>query len=158
MKTVDSNTKQLEPAQVVTMSIQQQLDAGLGADIEGVKITLPMAMAYIHKESNMPTADMKQFGNTVFLSHIVKDGGSGTTRALNVDTGKNFIRNSTQFLLYMQKKKVKIILAPVDSKQYVDMLNANTAELAAVDIAFRVGSTSSGKDILIFLLDGRSFT
>ena len=53
---------------------------------------------------------------------------------------------------------MKIILAPVDSKQYVDMLNANTAELAAVDIAFRVGSTSSGKDILIFLLDGRSFT
>ena len=158
MKTVDSKTKQLEPAQVVTMSIQQQLDAGLGADMGGVEATLPMAMAYIHKESSLPTADMKQFGNTVFLSHIVNSGDSATTRALNVDIGKNFINNSVQFLLYMQEKEVKIIIAPVHNKQYVSMLNANEAKLSAVGVTFRVLTSSSGEDTIVFLLDGRSFT
>jgi len=158
MKTVDSKTKQLEPAQVVTMSIQQQLDAGLGTDMGGVKTTLPMAMAYIHREAALPTADMKQFGNTVFLSHIVKDGGSATTRALNVDTSKNFTNNMVNYLLYIQKKGVKILLAPVHNKRYIDMLRVSETELAAVDIAFRVETSSSGEDLLMFLLDGRSFT
>jgi hypothetical protein len=62
----------------------------------------------IAAEANMPRTDIKQFGNTLFISHRGKGANRNKMvgRALNADTGRNFLTNSLQFISYLQKKGI----------------------------------------------------
>ena len=104
MQTVDSNQKLLDTPSIITMAADQ-----LGNMYKGSKLPLQTILATIAKETSLPDADVVQVGNTVFIGHIGK--GKNKTkmhgRPLNVDTGKNFIRNMLKYGGYLQKQGIK---------------------------------------------------
>ena len=59
----------------------------------------------IAQEIAMPSTDMVQIGNTVFLGHRGKGDNKDKMvgRAFNIDTGENFIRNGLMYFDYLQR-------------------------------------------------------
>ena len=85
MKVIDSKQELVPEPTIIVLSVDQI----------NTKYPLATALAIIAKEGSMPSADIRQFGNTVFLSHR----GSGENqnkmvgRAFNIDTARNYISN-----------------------------------------------------------------
>lgn len=65
-------------------------------------------MAAISAEITMDDADVIQFGNTAFISHY-GDDNVVFMRALNVDTARNFIDNTENYVAYAFGRGVKCI-------------------------------------------------
>ena len=84
METVNSNSEVLNTSEVIAMALEQ---------LNSKKYTLDAAFKIIAKEAE--TADIVQFGNTVFLANEGKNGSKNKLvgRAFNVDTARNFIDN-----------------------------------------------------------------
>ena len=59
-------------------------------------------MPAILEELNQPNAKVKQFGNTLFEVHPGKDG-QAFFKALNADTGPNFVDNSKLFCVWAKR-------------------------------------------------------
>jgi hypothetical protein len=99
METVNSNSKKLSSTEVVIEAVKQ-----VGGDKRPIADTLAM----ISKESALPTADIVQFGNTVFLGNRGKGDNKHRMlgRAFNIDTGKNYINNVLDYLEYLRRKGI----------------------------------------------------
>jgi len=82
MQTVDSNKEELDVPTIITMALHNMQEAGLNTT------SLQAGLLSIVKESSMPSVDMIQFGNTVFLSHRGKDKNKNKMvgRPINVDS------------------------------------------------------------------------
>lgn len=65
-------------------------------------------LAAISAEITMDDADVIQFGNTAYISHY-GDGNVVFMRALNVDTARNFIDNTENYVAYAFGRGVKQI-------------------------------------------------
>ena len=98
MQTVDSNKQQLETHQVIKMAIVEQ---------EGEK-NLQENLLNFTNEASMPSPDVTQIGNTVFVGHVGK--GKNKTkmvgRPLNVDTARNYVSNMIKYYAYLQDKGI----------------------------------------------------
>ena len=93
---VDSKKKKLSISDIILLSVEELTTPELR----------PKMLALIAKESSLPSADVVQFGNTVFLTHINADKSKSIGRAFNVDTARNFIRNGLRFAAYLQDKGI----------------------------------------------------
>lgn len=71
-------------------------------------------LAAISAEITMDDADVIQFGNTAYISHY-GDDNVVFMRALNVDTARNFIDNTENYVAYAFGRGVKKI-----ATQYTD--------------------------------------
>jgi len=94
MRVIDSKEELVPEARIVVLSVDQV----------NTKYPLAVALALIAKEGSMPSADTKQFGNTVFLTHrgVGENQNKTVGRAFNIDTARNYINNVLVYLEYLR--------------------------------------------------------
>jgi hypothetical protein len=92
MAQVDSNEVLLPGPEVIARA----------AAIQSSKLPVNVALVAIAREIAMPNTEVKQFGNTVFITHFSKDRDLAVGRALNMDTAANFITNGADYLRYLK--------------------------------------------------------
>tara|TARA_R100000544_G_scaffold36828_2_gene25968 strand:+ start:152 stop:637 length:486 start_codon:yes stop_codon:yes gene_type:complete len=94
MRVIDSKEELVPEARIVVLSVDQV----------NTKYPLALALALIAKEGSMPSADTKQFGNTVFLTHrgVGENQNKTVGRAFNIDTARNYINNVLVYLEYLR--------------------------------------------------------
>ena len=117
-ETIDSNQKKLPLSQIVMYAVQRASEAGelpQGA-------TIPAALASITAEGSMPDTDIKQIGNTVYISHYSKDKLETSTRAFNMDSARNFVENTIAYAAYLANNNVKRITVDFKGEQIKQML------------------------------------
>jgi hypothetical protein len=87
-------------------SKNNKLNSGqiIGIFLQSTKQPHPpeVMMPAILDELNQPNVKVKQFGNTLFEVHAGKDG-QGFFKALNADTGPNFVENSKLFCVWAKR-------------------------------------------------------
>lgn len=112
MQTIDSTTKKL-PLPELVMVAAEQFDLG-DTPIEAATLALV-------KEMNMPRADVTQVGNTIYVAHFGKGVSKHKIflRAINLDTGRNFVKNSMKYIQYLQKKKVTHVSLEFEGDVYL---------------------------------------
>ena len=90
METISSSDRELPSGEIIVRAVQQ-----INAE------DTP-------KESTLPTIDTVQFGNTVFLAHrgVGPNKNKMVGRAFNIDTGKNYLNNTLDYLEYIRKKGI----------------------------------------------------
>ena len=98
MKVIDSKQELVPEPTIIVLSVDQI----------NTKYPLATALAIIAKEGSMPSADTKQFGNTVFLSHRGKGENQNKMvgRAFNIDTARNYISNVLMYLEYLRVRGI----------------------------------------------------
>jgi len=101
MEIVDSKKTKLGASQIITQFIGQFSGSGF----PGSDMPVKAVMAGVLKEITLPSADLKQFGNTVFIGHRGKGENKNVMsgRGMNLDTGKNFTKNSLDYVEHLRK-------------------------------------------------------
>jgi len=106
MDLVDSKERKLEPPEVLVYAAA----TNNGLVPAGGETPYPVhaMISAIAAETEIPGTDVKQFGNTLFIAHRGKGANRNKMagRALNADTGRNFLNNSLQYISYLQKKGI----------------------------------------------------
>jgi hypothetical protein len=94
MRVIDSKKELVQEGVIIALSVDQI----------NTKYPLATALAIVAREGSMPSADTKQFGNTVFLAHRGKGENQNKMvgRAFNIDTARNYISNTLMYLEYLR--------------------------------------------------------
>lgn len=89
---VDSKTQKLNSVQIIKTAL------------ENTKSQYPanVALPAVVVEMKQPNTEVKQIGNTLFVLHKGKSD-QAFFKALNADTARNFVANSSQFVTYARK-------------------------------------------------------
>tara|TARA_R100000005_G_scaffold96667_1_gene85773 strand:+ start:7598 stop:8080 length:483 start_codon:yes stop_codon:yes gene_type:complete len=105
MDIVDSNDRKLEGPEILVLAANS--NNAVAASV-GDTYAPDVALATLAEEIKMPSADIRQYGNTVFLGHRGKGQNRSKMvgRAFNADTGRNFVNNSLQYIRYLQKRGI----------------------------------------------------
>lgn len=113
---VDSKKEKLNSFEIVHAAIE---DAG--------DTTTPLEgqLAGIMAELTMPTAKVQQFGNTLFVAHVISKN-EALVRAFNADTASNFITNMREFCDYVYDELGinKIYIPGMDDPQLARLIQA----------------------------------
>ena len=103
MQIVDSNQKQLDIHTILIMAADN-LNTG--------DKPLKEMLASIITEAQQKTCEVVNIGNTVFIGHKGKDKNKTKMvgRPLNVDTGKNYIKNMLKYISRLVRHKNESLL------------------------------------------------
>tara|TARA_R100001594_G_C3907914_1_gene232553 strand:+ start:87 stop:560 length:474 start_codon:yes stop_codon:yes gene_type:complete len=128
VEVVNSKEKPLPAPAIISMALEQQ-DAISGES----EITPAATLAGITKELTMPSVDVAQVGNTVFVAHKGKDKNKHKLhgRLFNVDTARNLVNNTVKYFNVLQQKGIT---------HYSAVFRAGTLE----PVAKAVGQTFKG--------------
>ena len=109
---VNSKEQPLTAPEIITYAIAEQNDTDVPTD---------KGMLMVAKELAMPDVDTVQIGNTVFIGHRGKGDRKYFMwgRALNIDTGRNFIANGLLYMAYLQDKGVTLYTTEFNNPQYL---------------------------------------
>lgn len=86
--TVDSKQDQLSISEIITQAVY---------NTPTPDVPPYAAILSIVKEGTLPNCEVKQYGNTVFITHFSEDKDLAVGRALNIDTAQNFIYNGEEY-------------------------------------------------------------
>lgn len=108
---VSSKERMLTPPEIITYAVAEQNTTDIPTD---------RGMLMVAQELSMPGVDMVQIGNTVFIGHVnPKRKELMWGRALNVDTGRNFISNGSLYIAYLQNKGIELYTTTFANPQYL---------------------------------------
>ncbi len=147
MQTVDSNKEELDMHTVMIMALDNMEEDGVGLSGASAKT----AMLALVREGGMPNSDIVQFGNTVFVSHR-GEGDSKTKmygRPLNVDTGRNYIKNIIKYGAYLQDKGITNYTATFSDKALLSAIKILQKKLSKTDTNLYAGKTEDGNYVLL---------
>jgi hypothetical protein len=132
--TVDSRDKQLPPAEIILM-VLDQLGSG--------EHSLATALAIIAKEGTLEGSDTIQFGNTVFLAQQGKDANDSKMvgRAFNVDTGRNYLNNCLDYLEYLQQKNITHYTTTFEGTEVLKLVQLLQRLVKNTDTNIYIGQT-----------------
>lgn len=88
-KMVDSKKDKLSIPEIITRAVYSNPPVG---------VPPYAAILSIVKEGSLPNTEVKQYGNTVFITHFSKDRDLAVGRALNADVANNFIFNGEDYM------------------------------------------------------------
>ena len=100
---IDSTKELLTPPQILIEFLQRYGTDG---------IPMQAALAGLAQELGMDDAESIQFGNTAFITHYAEDSQEPLVymRALNVDTAANFVSNIENYVSYVYRRGIKVIV------------------------------------------------
>jgi hypothetical protein len=101
VEVVDSKEKPLPAPAIISMAAKEE-----NLTTSGKKITPAAALAGITKELTMPSVDVAQVGNTVFVAHKGEDKNKLHGRLFNVDTARNLVNNTVKYFNILQQKGI----------------------------------------------------
>ena len=138
MQIVDSNKKKLDIHEIIIMGVHNLESDGL----EFKKI-----MGAIMAETQRETCEVVKVGNTVFIGH--RGEGKNKTkmvgRPLNVDTGRNYIKNILEYMAYIQGQGITHYSAQFEGEALLPAMRVIHKRLQDTDTNFAVGKTKDGK-------------
>lgn len=138
METVNSNSEVLNTSEVIAMALEQ---------LNSKKYTLDAAFKIIAKEAE--TADIVQFGNTVFLANEGKNGSKNKLvgRAFNVDTARNFIDNCLDYMEYLREKGITHYTTIFEGSEVLKLMQFLQRFLESTDTNIYIGEDANNKYI-----------
>lgn len=107
--TVDSKQEELSIPEIITQAVYNNPPEG---------VPPYAAILSIIKEGTMPNTEVKQYGNTVFVTHFSEDRDLAVGRALNVDAAANFVYNGEAYFRDLVKNGTKKFVAQFDQVSF----------------------------------------
>ena len=141
MEIVDSNKKQLDIHTIMIMAINN-LDTG--------DKSLKQVLASIVTEAQQKTCEVVNIGNTVFIGHKGKDKNKTKMvgRPLNVDTGKNYIKNMLKYIAYIQGQGITHYTSQFNNESLLPAMRVMNKRLQDTDTELAVRPTKNGKYVV----------
>ncbi len=143
--TVDSKKDQLSIPEIITQAVYN-------LPVEGVPPYA--AILSIIKEGSMPNTEVKQYGNTVFITHFSEDRDLAIGRALNVDIAKNFIINGEEYFRDLVRGGTRKFVAQFDQRSFATAFMAFKRKPITTEMEMWMGETPTGKTQVRIALDG----
>jgi hypothetical protein len=143
--TVDSKKDQLSIPEIITQ-------AAYNNPVEGVPPYA--AILSVIKEGTMPNTEVKQYGNTVFITHFGKDRDLAVGRALNIDIAKNFFFNGEDYFRDLVRGGTKKWVAQFDQKSFATALLAFKRRPITTEMKMWIVDTPKGNTQVRIALDG----
>lgn len=114
--TVDSKQKKLSMQEVMVRAMYAVKD----------KLDRPVdqALLLMLEELQMPNTEAMQFGNSVFVTHYAPESETCAMYVLNVDTGKNIVRNGELYVRHLLGRGIKGFVTSNDEEGYSKLFNA----------------------------------
>ena len=105
--------------------------------------SLKQVLASIVTEAQRDTCEVVNVGNTVFIGH--RGEGKNKTkmvgRPLNVDTGRNYIKNILEYMAYIQGQGITHYSAQFEGEALLPAMRVIHKRLQDTDTEFAVGQT-----------------
>ena len=143
--TVDSKKDQLSISEIITQ-------AAYNNPVEGVPPYA--AILSIVKEGTMPNTEVRQYGNTVFITHFSEDRDLAIGRALNIDTAKNFIPNGESYFRDLVREGTKKFVAQFNQKSFATAFMAFKRNPITTEMKMWMVDTPKGNTQVRIVLDG----
>ena len=134
MQIVDSNKKKLDIHEIMIMAVNSLEPDGL---------EFKKAMAVMMKETQRETCEVVKVGNTVFIGHRGegKNKNKMSGRPLNVDTGRNYIKNILEYMAYIQGQGITHYVTQFEGDTLLPAMRVIHKRLQETDTEFAVGRT-----------------
>jgi len=149
MRVIDSKEELVPEARIVVLSVDQV----------NTKYPLAVALALIAKEGSMPSADTKQFGNTVFLTHrgVGENQNKTVGRAFNIDTARNYINNVLVYLEYLRVGGITHYTTMFSGSEVFKLIKIieRTLENSTDTVVFIKEATKSDSEYMAFVKFGK---
>ena len=141
MQIVDSNQKQLDIHTIIIMAVNN-LNTG--------DRSLKEVLASIITEAQQKTCEVVNIGNTVFIGHRGKDKNKTKMvgKSLNVDTGRNEIKNILKYFAYIQGQGITHYSAIFDDDDMIPSMRVVHKRLQDTDTELAVRPTKNDKYVV----------
>jgi hypothetical protein len=133
--TVDSKQDQLTIPEIITQAVYNTPTEGVPAYA---------AILGIVKEGTMPNTEVKNYGNTVFITHFAKDGQIALGRALNIDSANNFLLNGEAYFRDLVRAGVQTFLAQFDQTSFARAFMMIKRRPVTTEMKLKMGKTPKG--------------
>jgi hypothetical protein len=145
MAQVDSKERQLSIPEIVSQAAATQNTTDL--PIQTVLV------AFV-QEASMPNTEVKQYGNTVFITHFSKDKDLAVGRAINMDTANNFVYNGTDYLRDLVRGGTTKFVAQFAQKSFAAAFAILKRTPVTTDMKMWIVDTPKGETQVRIALDG----
>ena len=138
MQIVDSNKNKLGIHEIMIMAVD---------NLESNSLEFKKAMGAIAAETQRKTCEVVNVGNTVFIGHRGegKNKNKMVGRPLNVDTGRNYIKNMLKYGAYIQGQGITHYVTQLEGEELLPAMRVIHKRLQDTDTNFAVGKTKDGK-------------
>jgi hypothetical protein len=143
--TVDSKKDQLSIPEIITQ-------AAYNNPVEGVPPYA--AILSIVKEGTIPNTEVRQYGNTVFITHFSEARDLAIGRALNIDTAKNFIPNGESYFRDLVREGTKKFVTQFNQKSFATAFMAFKRNPITTEMKMWVVDTPKGNTQVRIAFDG----
>ena len=146
VEVVDSKKRPLPAPAIISMAVgKKELTSS------GKEITPAAALAGITKELTMPSVDVAQVGNTVFIAHKGEDENKLHGRLINVDTARDLVNNVIKYINVLQQKGVTHYSADFKAGTLEPVAKAVGRAFKGTGIKGYMAKTKSGRFSRIFV-------
>jgi len=142
---VDSKKEQLSIPEIITQVVYNEPTEGVPAYA---------AILSIVKEGAMPNTEVKQYGNTVFITHFSEDRDLAVGRALNLDVAKYFFFNGEDYFRDLVRGGTRKWVAQFDQKSFATALLAFKRNPITTEMQMWIMDTPTGNTQVRIALDG----
>lgn len=143
--TVDSKKDQLSIPEIITQAVYNNPPKD---------VPPYAAILSIIKEGTLPNSEVKQYGNTVFITHFDETRDLAVGRALNIDSAKNFIINGEEYFRDLVRGGTRKFIAQFDQRSFATAFMAFKRKPITTEMEVWMGETTTGKTQVRIALDG----
>ena len=137
MELVDSKNNKLDMRELIIRALQ--LEKRATADPSSLQDMATEVIA----ELSLKTTEAIQIGNTFFIAQRgLKFPNKLEGRFLNVDTGKNFVKNFYNYLAHLQREGITNYISEIKDKRLIPAMTLVSNKLRTVDTTVSVGSNA----------------
>ena len=145
MAQVDSKERQMSISEIVVQATATQSKRN---------IPLQAALLAFVKGGSMPNTEVKQYGNTVFITHFSKDKDLAVGRSLNMDTARNFLENGRKYFQDLVRNGTKKFVAQFNQRSYTMAFAVLKRRPITTKQRMWIADTSKGKTQVRIAFDG----
>jgi len=152
---VDSKERELELSEILVRAAFS--NNGAVSTVDDLPLSPQVVLAVLSNEMSMPEVDVKQFGNTLFITHSGKGENRKKVvgRALNSDTGRNFMNNALQYAAYLQEKGVTHYSTEFEGTSYLNAFKVLQRLFQSIDSTVAIGRLEDENSYRAFVLFGK---
>lgn len=119
----------------------------------GEQTPYDLAYASVIKEFQDPNGTFLRYGNTIFIIHGSQNTpGTGTFRALNADTAKNYVESLRKFAVDAYKKGYWLLVTKFKDQSLVNLFRLLMQDPPQKGMGYAVKKTKDGQFIVNFTL------
>ena len=144
-KQVDSKKKILNVQEIVQHTLDYQQFSNPYA-----KNTAVSYLAIL-TEMSQPNTDVKQFGNTIFITHIKED--NAFFKAFNADTPENFVDNSIDYGDYAAEELgLRTLVTTYKGEIFRNIVRLTSKKRRNQNSSYQIRKSKNGDDVVIIRL------